>query len=211
MAEQGPAHESAGGVRRLVVGLVVATVAFAAGVAVTEGPLADVFGEGRTTDAGPTIVTGIRSLRDLTTVEAVEFTTITAEDDRGVFDFALGDELRLLAVARVRAGIALDEIGPDDVEIDDESGLVTVRIPTPTIQAVALDNEATEVYDRRTGLLTDGDDQLESEARREAERLLREQALDGGVIDRAEEEAVQAVGELLDALGHGDAEVVVGG
>lgn len=200
--------------RRILSGLLVAVLvvaAFAAGVALTEGPLSDLFGEGERIDAGPTVVTGIRSLRELTTVEAVEFTTITAEDDRGVLDFALGDELRLLAVARVRAGIDLGEVTSDDVDVDDELGSVVVTIPAPTIQSVALDSEATEVYDRDTGLLTGGDDQLETRARQQAEALLREQALDSGVLERAEEEAVAAVEELVTALGYDQVTVTVDG
>ena len=193
----------------VVVGLALVAAAFLVGAASVDGPLGDLLGTGQRVETGPAVVTGIRSLRELTTVEAVEFTTLTAEDDRGVLDFALGDELRLLAVARVRAGVDLAQVGPGDVEVDDETSAVRVTLPPATIQSVALDNEATQVYDRDTGLLTDGDDQLETRARQQAEEVLREQALDAGLIEKAEEEAVAAIEDLLGALGYDRVEVTV--
>jgi hypothetical protein len=69
---------------------------------------------------------------------------------------------------------------------------------------VAPDNEATQILDRDLGLLTKGDPELESEARRVADDVLMESALDAGILEQAEENARQVITNFLVSLGYRD-------
>ncbi len=64
-----------------------------------------------------------------------------------------------------------------------------------------LDNERTRVYSRETGLFTAPDPNLESEVRREAERQIRQSALEGGILKTAAENGRTTMSGLLEGLG----------
>lgn len=150
---------------------------------------------------GPTVVQSVRDLSDLTTVEFVEYTTIEKGRDAGILNFIRGDKVFLFAVARVGAGIDLSQLRESAVDVDQERRVVRIELPPAQILYVALDNEATQVYDRDTGLFTKGDKTLESEARLAAENVLREQAYAGGILDRATENAKHTLTTFLRGLG----------
>jgi len=150
---------------------------------------------------GPTVVSSIRELSDLVTVEVVEYTTIEQGRDAGLFNFARGDRIFLFAVARIGAGVDLSQIRDEDIEVDQEARSVRIRLPEAKILYAALDNENTRVYDRDTGLFTKGDRDLESQARLAAEGILREQALTFGILERATESAKTTLHAFLTGLG----------
>lgn len=77
----------------------------------------------------------------------------------------------MFAVANIGAGIDLSGLTESSVSVSEE-GAVVVTVPRAEIQYVAVDNEATTVLDRETGLFTKGDPQLETEARQIAESTL---------------------------------------
>jgi len=60
----------------------------------------------------------------------------------------------MFAVARVGAGVDLAALEQRDFEVDEARRRVKLTIPPARIQYIALDNEATQVYDRDTGLFT---------------------------------------------------------
>ncbi len=187
----------AGIVGVLLGGLVAAIVSWS-------NPLSEVFspGEGEYTDIGPVVVGSVRNLSELTTVEAVQSTTVEKGDDRGWLDWATGDHIFLFAVAKIGAGVDLGRVGPDDITVDTETGTVTLVLPDPEITSVEVDTDQTRVYDRDTGLFTSGDDQLESTARLAAEEILVDSALDQGLLDRAQESTELALTEFLIGLGY---------
>ena len=115
----------------------------------------------------------------------------------------------MLVVARIGAGVDLAQVTEEDIFIDPEIGRAVVRIPSAEITYVAPDTEATQVYDRDTGLFTKGDPQLERAARLAAEEVLTLQALEGGLLQMAEERAVVVLTNLIEGLGYDDVEVVV--
>lgn len=159
-------------------------------------------------NVGPTVVQSIRSLADLTTVEYVEYTVIEKGTDSGILAWARGDSLTLLAVARIGAGVDLSAITADSFDVDPETGVVTVRLPSPEIQYIAVDNGATQVIDRTTGLFTKGDPRLETDARQVAETVLLQQAESAGILQEAEENAVSALTNFLLGLGYTQVEII---
>jgi len=159
-------------------------------------------------NVGPTVVQSIRSLADLTTVEYVEYTVIEKGTDSGILAWARGDSLTLLAVARIGAGVDLSAITADSFDVNHETGVVTVRLPSPEIQYIAVDNGATQVIDRTTGLFTKGDPRLETDARQVAETVLLQQAESAGILQEAEENAVTALTNFLLGLGYTQVEII---
>jgi hypothetical protein len=162
-------------------------------------------------DIGPVVVQSIRSLANLTTVELVEYTIIEKGTDSGILAWARGDSLTLLAVARIGAGVDLSQLTTASFQVDNETGAVRVVLPPAEIQYVAVDNEATQVIDRRTGIFTKGDPRLETDARQVAESVLVQQAQAAGIISRAEENAVTALTNFLLGIGYTEVEVVRAG
>ena len=160
------------------------------------------------TDIGPTVVQSVRDLSQLTTVEQVQYTTVDRGTDGGLLGSLRSDRVFLFAVARIGAGVDLSKLEQDDFQVDKEHRKVRLTIPAPVIQYVALDNDATQVYDRDTGLFTKGDKDLESQARQAAEGELREKALTSGILERARTNAVRTLTAFLHSLGYDQVEVV---
>lgn len=152
-------------------------------------------------DIGPTVVRSIVDLSNLTTVEMVEYTIVEKGTDGGFLDWANGDRLQLFAVARIGAGVDLSQVTIRSIAVSDD-GVVDLTVPAPTIQYVAVDNQATQILDRDTGLFTKGDPRLETDARRVAEDVLKQAALDEGILLRAEENARQVITNFLVNLGY---------
>lgn len=159
-------------------------------------------------EIGPTVVQSIRSLANLTTVEYVEYTVIEKGTDSGILAWARGDSLTLLAVARIGAGVDLSKITSDSFEVDAETGIVTVQMPASEIQYIAVDNEATQVLDRTTGIFTKGDPRLETDARLVAETVLLQKAESAGILQEAEEGAIVALTNFLLGLGYTQVEII---
>ena len=67
--------------------------------------------------------------------------------------------------------------------------------------ATRIDNERTRVYSRETGLFSSVDPQLETEVRKEAERQIRQAAIDAGVLKTAMTNATTTLTAFLHSLG----------
>jgi hypothetical protein len=76
-----------------------------------------------------------------------------------------------------------------------------IYLPDAEIFVATLDNENSQVVDRRTGLLARPDPQLETLVRQTAEREILEAALAAGVLDRANENAERFMRSFLQGLG----------
>lgn len=176
----------------------------------TPADIAAVFEPEPFTDVGPVVVSSVHDLGSLTTVEVVEYTIVEKGTDAGWLSWARGDSLRMIAVARIGAGVDISGLTPGDFSVSEE-GVVEVTIPSAEIQYVAVDNDATEVLDRDMGLFTKGDPQLEGEARRVAETVLVDAAIEDGVLVEAEENATTVLTNFLISLGYTDVVVNFGG
>ena len=150
----------------------------------------------------PSAATIIESVQDLSRLETASYVmekVITAESGQGPLSFIFGDRLLLIAHGEVIAGMDMADFDADDLSWG-EGGTLYVRLPEPSILVTTLDNERTQVYDRRTGLVG-LNQQLEAEARQEAERLIEEAALNQGILKRAENNARLFLRSLLRGIG----------
>lgn len=153
----------------------------------------------------PDPVTIIHSVRSLARLETIQYSVekvITAESGQGPFGFLFGDRLLLVAHGIVIAGIDLEKLSPQDLQL--QGGVLSVRLPPAEIFIATLDNEKTYVYDRETGLLNKGNVQLETDARRAAEDEIRKAAIEDGILSQAEKNAEAYLLRLFLQLGYKD-------
>jgi len=151
----------------------------------------------------PDPVTIVHEIRSLARLETIKFSLekiITAEIHQGAFDWLIGDRLIFVAHGEVIAGIDLNKLSPEDLEV--KNGVLYVTLPEVEIFITALDNEQSYVYDRDTGLFTHGEVNLETEARRAAELEIKKSALEDGILDLAEQNAISFLDRLFRDLGY---------
>ena len=151
----------------------------------------------------PDPVTIVHEVRSLARLETIKFSLekiITAETRQGVFEWLVGDRLIFVAHGEVIAGIDLKKLDPEDLEV--KAGVLYVTLPEAEIFVTAIDNEQSYVYDRDTGLLTHGEVNLETEARRAAEREIEKSALEDGILELAEQNAISFLDRLFRDLGY---------
>lgn len=183
-----------------VLAIVMAVIAFSVGRVTSTFGLFDP-GRGEYVQSGDAVIESLRELSTLTSVEVVEYTTIEKGNDRGWLDWAVGDRVFMFAVARIGAGVDLEKLSPGAVAVDFEKASITITLPPAEITYISLDNDATQVYDRDRGVFTKGDPRLESDARAAAESILRDAAIEGGVLQDAELATRKAVRNFLTTLG----------
>ncbi len=117
------------------------------------------------------------------------------------------DTILLVAGGNVIAGVDLSTMQEQDVSVDFESRRATIVLPRATVFSATLDNELTYVHERSTDILATPAADLETKARREAERQLRQAALEGGILSAAERSVARTVLILVRSLGYEDVRV----
>jgi hypothetical protein len=150
-------------------------------------------------------VTIVREVRALARLETIQFTVekvISAEAGQGTFGFLFGDRLLFVAHGVVIAGVDLSQLDPEDLRV--ENNVLYVDLPEPEIFIATLDNEQSYVYDRETGVLTRGDVNLETTARRAAEAEIENAALEDGILDLAQQNAESYLYSLMLQVGDYD-------
>lgn len=169
----------------------------------TPGDIASVFEPEPYEKIGPVTITAIRDLAQLTTVETVQYTIVEKGTDEGWLAWARGDSLRMFTVARIGAGVDLAQLTVRDVSVD-ENGVVELQVPAAEIQYADPDEDATQVLERDVGIFTSGDPGLESDVRRIADEVLVDNAIDEGILERAEENAQSVLTDFLLSVGYTD-------
>jgi len=113
--------------------------------------------------------------------------------------FLFGDRILLIAHGEVIAGFDLSGLESQDVQIINQN--ISVTLPSPQILVTRLDSEKTRVYDRSQGLLTQGDQNLESNARAAAEQSIRQAACESGILLQATDNARSQLTTILQTIG----------
>lgn len=147
--------------------------------------------------------TVIKQITSLNRIETAQF-TIEKVIDAGTSgnrlqQFLVGDRLLLIAHGEIIAGFDMNKIKEEDLSVEGQT--LRVQMPVPEILVSKLDNEQTRVYDRQSGLFTRGDKDLESEARKEAEAVIREAACRGGILDEASKNARNQLTAMFKGMG----------
>ncbi len=151
----------------------------------------------------PDPVTYINEIRALARLETIQYSiekVITAEIGQGSFSFLFGDKLLFVAHGTVIAGIDMEKIQPGDMQVI--NGVLTVRLPAAEVFVATLDNNKSYVYDRDTGLLTKGINDLETLARQSAEQEILKAALEDGILEQAQNNAELFLYKFFQSLGY---------
>ena len=147
--------------------------------------------------------TVIKELRSLNRLETASFTlekVIDAGTTGNRFqELLFGDRLLLIAHGEVIAGFDFATLEKEDVIVSGDS--LKITLPPPTILITKLDSDQTRVYDRKTGILSRGDKDLESAARLEAETIITRAACTGGILEEASKNARLQLTTLFKSVG----------
>ena len=147
-----------------------------------------------------TYINEVRALARLETIQYSIEKVITAETGQGTFDFLFGDRMLFVAHGVVIAGIDMEKVGPDQLRL--ENGVLYVTLPPAEIFVATLDNQKSYVYDRETGFLNKGVQDLETLARQSAEDEIRKAALDDGILQQAQTNAENYLFRFFQSLGY---------
>ena len=157
----------------------------------------------------PSVVVQIQSLAELVTVKYVIEKVVFAETPKATtIDQLLpgrDDKIILLAHGIVKAGVNLSRVQSEDVETRGET--IRITIPQAVLTDQYLDENATQVLDRRTGLLRTYDLKLEQQARQEAVAQIARAARQSGIEREANERARQQLTTFFKSLGYKEVEV----
>ncbi len=156
--------------------------------------------EEKTIDLG-LLVTQVRSLNRLETASMrVMHVSTTTQTYQLVPDALAGDELTFLAVGDVIAGVDLSLLKREDVWREPD-GTVVMRLPPSQILVTRIDNRASHVINRKTGLLRRADVDLEARVRQRAEQEIRNESLRKGILNTASQNAQVKLADFLHTLG----------
>jgi hypothetical protein len=158
----------------------------------------------------PTVIpdpaTYIQEVRSLARLETIQYSVekvITAETGQGAFGFLFGDRLLFVAHGTVIAGIDMTKIEPGDMRL--VAGVLHVRLPPSEVFVATLDNDKSYVYDRQTGALARGDQNLETTARQAAVAEISKAAEEDGILELAQRNAETYLSRFFSALGYPNA------
>lgn len=140
----------------------------------------------------------IQLLSDLTTTRFNYAQIVTASTDMPEpFATLYGDNLVMVAVGHIEAGIDLGALTADDVTLNESDNIVTLRLPAPVIQDCFLDEQQSYTVSRTTGVFASPSPALDSQARRYALNQFRDTAMEEGILREAQQEAENVLREFL--------------
>ncbi len=153
----------------------------------------------------PDPVTIIHELKSLARLETIQYSVekiITAETRQGQFAALFGDKLLFVAHGKVIAGIDMEKLSGNDLNL--QNGILHVTLPEPEVFIATLDNDRSYVYDRKTGIFTKASIELETLARQAAEDEILEGAINDGILDSARVNAENYLARLFRQLGYNE-------
>jgi uncharacterized protein DUF4230 len=153
-------------------------------------------GSGLREEQTDSVVEQIQTLSDLVTVKYVVEKVIILDDARWYGE----NRVLLLAHGVVKAGMNLQRIKPEDVEVSGKS--ISIRLPPPELTDAYLDDRRSQVIDHTTGLLRTFDKDLEQTAREEAVLDIRSAAVQNGILDDASQRAELELALFLHEAGY---------
>lgn len=201
----------AGGCLVLIVVLVIASVLL--GVTSVNGILG---GIGSIFSGGPpprasitstqTLVQGIQPLGQLVSVSTqLAKADIAVGIQQGVLN-TCGFSANHVAQGAIEAGIDLTHITPDDIRYDEARNTYVVTVPAPQLTSCRVDY--IRQYDRSTTACNVDWDEARLLASYTALIDFRDDALEGGILTRAENEARLVLGNFVSAVTGSSVEIV---
>ena len=135
----------------------------------------------------PPVVT-VLGLRDLAELATVEYHAVAEVQNERIPDDVrkyLGgrEKLLMLVYGDVKAGFDLSKLTSDDLWTDGRR--VQLHLPAPEILSTTIDWQPTHIVDDDKSFLVGNDPNLQSQTLEQAQALIEQAALEGGVADLA--------------------------
>jgi hypothetical protein len=157
-------------------------------------------GSVRTTSTS-SLLQQVQALSQLVTVKYVIQQVVDVHDTKFYGD----NHLTLVAEGVVKAGINLENMRAEDIDVSDKK--ITLTLPHPAITDIYLDEKQTKVVEWTTGVFRAFDKDLEQTTRTQAIEQVRTQALDLGIMKDAQDRAQAQIENLLHQVGFTNVEV----
>ncbi len=154
-----------------------------------------------------TVIKQIQGLSELVTVKYVMEKVVVLDvppESLLAQMFAGQSRLILLAHGITKAGIDFQQLGTNDLRIDDKK--IFCKMPAAKITDSYLDDTKTQVLERTTGLFRPFDRNLEQNARRQAVDDLKRSARYNGILKEADERARTQLTNLFHQMGFSEVE-----
>lgn len=178
------------------------------GFVIADRGLLGLVGVGERTTNATVVLERIQALAELTTMRYNFSGIVTSERQMPLLLQAIyGERQVLVAVGTIEAGVDLSQISSDDIRIDGNT--LTVTLPAASLQSCAIDESKTYVAERDTGIFAPEALTLDQDARRFAIAQFRDQALESGLLQQAEDEARTIVSQMILATNPGVEQVIV--
>lgn len=182
----------------ILVALIIGSIAVA-GPAVQnafDGLVHMVQGERQTRNITVPVVERIQNLQELQTTR-YNFSNIieSSVEMPPLLAGLYGENIVMIAVGHIEAGIDLSQLAQDDVLVAD--GIMTINLPSPEILSCFLDEQQTEVVERNRGIFAPADVQLNEAARRFALAQFLDLALEDGILADAEAQGMTTITQLV--------------
>ncbi len=177
--------------------LILLAVGVALGIALTSGGLLGLLGVNpQPTISAVTVLERVQALAELTTSRYNFSSIVTSERQMPPLLAAIyGDRQILQATGYIDAGVDLGDLSPEDIAITDAT--LTLTLPGAALTTCALDETATRIIERDSGIFAPDAPTLDGDARRFALAQFRDQALESGILQEAEDEARAVITALL--------------
>ncbi len=134
----------------------------------------------------------IQDMSLLTTTRFNYSSVVTSERQMpGLLGMLYGERQVMVAVGYVVAGVDMSKITANDVTLVGDR--LEIKIPPPVLQDCFLNDQASYVVSRDTGIFSRSAPNLDTEARRYAVQQFRNSALEGGILEEAQEQAAEVI------------------
>src|SRR5260221_13251225 len=156
-----------------------------------------------------TVLDRVQSVSELVTTRYSYSSVVTSQRDLpGILGALYGDKLLMVAVGHINAGIDMKNITINDIS-QAPDGTMTITLRAPHLQDCFLDEQASYVVARDTGIFARPAPNLDQEARRYAVGQFRDLALKADIFADVQTNATLIVGKFVTALGVKNVNIVV--
>jgi hypothetical protein len=149
------------------------------------------------------VIKQVQTLSQLVTVKYVLEKVVVLEDEKWYGE----NRVMIIAHGIVKAGTDLQELRPNDLQIDNTNKRISIVVPRAGITDAYLEDKQTQVLERTTGLMRTFDKDLEQNARRQAVDEIKRAAFRGGIMEEANIRTQSQLTNLFKALGFEQVEV----
>ncbi len=154
----------------------------------------------------PDPITYINQIQALSRLETIQYSVeqvVTVEQAQGPLAFLFGQTMILQVHGTVIAGIDMSKLQPGDLQM--QNGILTVKLPAAEIFVTSLDEDKSKIFNVQTGLFAQPDPGMVLPALTGAKDKIQQAALDDGILEVAQQNAVTYLTRFFAALGYPNA------